>query len=216
MLDPNDRRLQFGWLWEGRSDEAQWAAGWAGVMSLPRVFSLSEDNLLRFEPAPELKQLRGTHQSVKDFTILPISLTQFREIQGDCLEIQAEFVLDAATEVGIGVRCAPYGAERTLIRYDRLQGMLLIDRRRSSLSEDVERDIRSGPLTLAVGESLFLHIFLDRSVIEVFANNRLCMSSRIYPARTDSLGVRFFASGGSARIKVLDVWEMGPIKGEVS
>ncbi len=211
MLDPTGRRLQWGWLWEGRSDDAQWAAGWSGVMSLPRVLSLSADNMLRLEPAAELKQIRGTHQRVMDLSILPTSLAQLKEIQGDCLEIQAEFILDEATEVGIAVRCAPDGAEQTLIRFDRLQGRLLIDRQLSSLSEDVERDIRSGPLTLAAGEPLFLHMFLDRSVIEVFANYRLCMSSRVYPSRADSIGVGVFAHGGSARIKVLDVWEMRSI-----
>jgi len=211
MLDHKGCRLQFGWLWEGRGDEAQWAAGWAGVMSLPRVLSLSADSTLRFEPAPELKQLRGRHLCIKDLSILPTSLMQLTEIQGECLEIQAEFILDEATEVGIGVRCATDGVEQTLIRYDRLQADLLIDRQRSSLSEDVERDIRSGPLELAAGESLFLHIFLDHSVIEVFANYRLCMSSRVYPSRTDSQGVGFFARGGSARIKVLDIREMRSI-----
>ncbi len=210
MLDHKGRRLQFGWLWEGRSEEAQWAAGWAGVMTLPRVLSLSVDNSLRFEPAPELEQLRGTHQCLKDLSILPTSLVQLREIEGDCLEIQAEFILDEATKVGIGVRCTPDDAEQTLIHYDRLQGVLLIDRQKSSLCKDVERDIRSGPLV--ADESLFLHIFLDRSVIEVFANYKLCMSSRIYPSRTDSLGVGFFAHGGSARIKALDVWEMESTK----
>ncbi len=126
-----------------------------------------------------------------------------------------EFILDEATEVGIGVRCAPDGAEQTFIRYDRLHGMLLIDRQQSSLSEDVELVNRSGPLALAANESLFLHIFLDRSVIEVFANYRLCMSSRIYPSRTDSLGVGLFARGGNARVKVLDVWEMRSIRADV-
>jgi beta-fructofuranosidase len=209
MLDPTGRRLQWGWLWEGRSDEAQWAAGWAGVMSLPRVLSLSADNMLRLEPAPELKQLRGAHQRTMDLSIPPTSLIQLDEVWGDCIEIKAELVPGEATELGIGVRCAPDGTEQTLIRYDRLQGHLVIDRQRSSLSEDVERDIRAGPLTLAADEPLLLHIFLDRSVIEVFANYRLCMSSRIYPSRTDSLGIGCFVLGGSARIKALDIWEMG-------
>ena len=209
MFDPTGRRLQFGWLWEGRSDEAQWAAGWSGVMSLPRVLSLSADKTLRFEPVSELKQLRGKHWHLEDFSILPTSSTLLSEMRGDCLEIQLEFIPDEATEAGIGVRYSPDGAEQILIRYDRLQGMLLIDRQRSSLSKEVERDIRSGSLSLASGEPLFLHIFLDRSVIEVFANYRLCMSSRVYPSRRDSLGVGFFARGGNARIKKLDVWEMG-------
>jgi beta-fructofuranosidase len=211
LLDPTGRRLQCGWLWEGRSDESQYDAGWAGVLSLPRVLSLSEDNMLRLEPAPELRQLRGIHKSVMDLSIVSTSLMQLGEIQGECLEIQVEFILDEATELSIGVRCSPDGAEKTFIRYDRLQGSLLIDRQKSSLSEDVERDIRTGPLTLAADEPLFLHIFLDRSVIEVFANYRLCMSSRIYPSRTDSLGIGFFALGGSASINVLDVWEIKSI-----
>ncbi len=211
MLDPKGRRLQFGWLWEGRSDEAQWAAGWAGVMSLPRVLTLAEDNTLRFDPAEEIKQLRGMHQRLSDLSILPKSLMLLEELQGDCLEIQVEFMLDQATEVGIGVRCSPDCEEQTLILYDCLQGLLHIDRQRSSLSEEVERDIRSGPLRLAPDESLFLHIFLDCSVIEVFANYRLCMSSRIYPSRNDSNSVSVFAHGGNARIKVLDAWEMESI-----
>ena len=215
MLDPTGRRLQFGWLWEGQSDEAQWTAGWSGVMSLPRVLSLSTDNMLRFEPASELQQLRGKHWQRKNFSVLPTSFTLVREMRGDCLEIQVEFILDEATEVGIGVRCAQDGAEQTFIRYDRLHGMLLIDRQRSSLSKEVEQDIRSGPLALAAHESLFLHIFLDRSVIEVFANYRLCMSSRVYPSRTDSLGVGFFVHGGTAKIKALDVWEMRSIRADV-
>ncbi len=212
MPDPQGRRLQFGWLWEGRSDEAQWAAGWAGVMSLPRVLTLTADNMLRFEPVPEIKQLRGSHRSLSDYSMLPTSLTQIEGIQGDCLEIQIECILDQTTEVGIAVRCSPDCEEQTLILYNCLQGLLQIDRQRSSLSEDVERDIRSGPLRLASGESLFLHIFLDCSVIEVFANYKLCMSSRVYPSRNDSLGMGVFVKGGSARIKALDIWEMQAIK----
>lgn len=211
LLDLKGRRLQFGWLWEGRSEVAQWAAGWSGVMSLPRVLTLSTDTKLRFEPASELKQLRGTHQGLRNLFIPHTSRTQLEEIRGNCLEIQVELMLDEATEVGIGVLCSPDCVEQTLIRYDRVQELLHIDGQQSSLSEDVKRDIRSGTLALASDETLFLHIFLDRSVIEVFANYRLCMSSRVYPSRTDSRGVCVFARGGSARIKALDAWEMESI-----
>src|SRR3989442_10188519 len=181
-------------------------------MSLPRVLSLSADNTVSLEPVPELKQLRGTHQRVMDLSILPTSLMQLGEVQGDCLEIQAELVPDEATELVIGGRCAPDGTEQTLIRYDGLQGRLLIDRQRSSMSEDVQRDIRAGPLPLAPDEPLLLHIFVDCSVIEVFANYRLCMSCRAYPSRSDSLGVGLFARGGNARLKSLDAWEMESIR----
>ncbi len=71
---------------------------------------------------------------------------------------------------------------------------------------------RTGPLPLAPDEPLLLHIFIDCSVIEVFANYRLCMSCRVYPSRSDSLGVGLFARGGNARLKSLDVWEMESIR----
>jgi beta-fructofuranosidase len=92
MLDSIGRRLLWGWLWEGRRDEAQWAAEWAGVMSLPRVLSLSADNVVILEPAPELKQLRGTHRRIVDLSIPPTSFMPLKDIQGDCLEIQVALV----------------------------------------------------------------------------------------------------------------------------
>jgi beta-fructofuranosidase len=58
---------------------------------------------------------------------------------------------------------------------------------------------------------LRLHIFLDRSVLEVFANEHTCLASRIYPTRPDSLGVDLFARRGQVRLKSLEVWEMGSI-----
>jgi beta-fructofuranosidase len=67
------------------------------------------------------------------------------------------------------------------------------------------------PLPLAPGESLQLHVFLDRSVVEVYANSRICLASRIYPERADSLGFGPFAERGDAPAVVLDVWEMKPI-----
>jgi beta-fructofuranosidase len=56
---------------------------------------------------------------------------------------------------------------------------------------------------------LKLQLFLDGSVLEVFANDKTCLSSRIYPTRPDSLGLGLFASGGRARLRAVDVWEMG-------
>ncbi len=57
-------------------------------------------------------------------------------------------------------------------------------------------------------ESLKLHVFLDRSVIEVFVNGRVCMTSRSYPTRHDSIHIRFFAKGGAGVLKTAQVWDM--------
>jgi len=52
---------------------------------------------------------------------------------------------------------------------------------------------------------------LDRSVVEVFANGRLCLTKRVYLSRSDSLGLCLFAEGGSATVHSVDAWEMAPI-----
>ena len=51
------------------------------------------------------------------------------------------------------------------------------------------------------------------SVLEVFANGRLCLTQRIYPTRADSLGVSVFARGGEAILNSLDAWTITPTVG---
>ena len=64
---------------------------------------------------------------------------------------------------------------------------------------------------LAQGKPLRLHVFVDRSIVEVFDDTGLGLTKRVYPTRTDSVGVRVFTLGGDARIRSLDIWEMASI-----
>ena len=61
------------------------------------------------------------------------------------------------------------------------------------------------------GESLKLHIFIDRSMAEVFVNGKACVAARVYPGRDDSLGVALRAQGADAELTSLDAWQMGTI-----
>ncbi len=208
--DKQGRRIMFGWLWEGRSREAQDAAGWAGVMSLPRVLSALPDGQVEFRPAPELESLRGAQRRWENQRIEPAAATVL-EAQGDSLELIVTFAPTQADSVGIDLRRSPDGQEYTRIVYDRAQQRLSIDRLHASASDEDQHDIHSGALELADGEPLRLHIFVDRSVIEVFANDRVCAASRVYPSRPDSLGVALFAQGGAAEAQSIDIWEMGAV-----
>ena len=85
----------------------------------------------------------------------------------------------------------PDGSERAEITYDR----------------DAKR-LGDAPLELGASEDLVLRIYVDRSVIEAFANGRACHTARFYPSRDDCLGVGLFARGGRVTIKSVDVWAM--------
>jgi beta-fructofuranosidase len=210
LQDEQGRRIMFGWLWEGRSQEAHEAAGWAGVMSLPRVLSLRSDGWVSFEPASELTSLRGAHRRWEAIPVLP-SEYALSEVQGGCLEIVAELAPGDAAMCGVDVLRSPDGAEYTRVVYDWARRRLEIDRRRSSSNAEDQHDVQGADLELLDGELLRLRIFVDRSIVEVFANGRACVTSRVYPSRRDSLGVALFAEGGAAEARSIDVWEIGSI-----
>ena len=46
ILDSQGRHIMWGFIGEGRSTEAQQAAGWSGVMALPRELALRDDGKL--------------------------------------------------------------------------------------------------------------------------------------------------------------------------
>lgn len=208
LLDATGRRVMFGWLWEGRDEASQRAAGWAGVQSLPRVLTLTPDGDLGIKPLPELAMLRGTHRRYESLPIRPDA--PLLERGGDCLELAAQIVPGAARTVGLRLCCSPGKEEETRVLYNHEAGTLAVDRERSSQSPETKahRDQREAPFVLAPGEPLRLRVFLDRSVIEVYANDRCCLTSRIYPSRPDSLGIGLLAEGGSATCSLLDVWEI--------
>jgi beta-fructofuranosidase len=42
----------------------------------------------------------------------------------------------------------------------------------------------------------------------VFANERQCLTLRVYPDRDDSVGVSLFTRGGSAKFSGVESWQM--------
>jgi beta-fructofuranosidase len=209
FVDSHGRRILWGWIREGRSDAAQRASGWAGVMSLPRVLSMDSQGALQIEPLPELAALRG-----KQYRIAAKELSGYApvsEFKGDSLEIHLEVDPGDAKEVGIAIRRSPDAAEETTIAYDVASRNVVLDTGRSSLNADANRVIHKSPLELRSGEVLRLTVFVDASVVEVFANRRSCLTARIYPTRPDSLGVGLFARGGRARLQSMDAFEIQAI-----
>ena len=64
------------------------------------------------------------------------------------------------------------------------------------------------PFPLQHDGVLELKIFVDRSVIEIFVNSRVCLVQRVYPLRSDSTQFRVFSVDGRLQVKQLRKWEM--------
>ncbi len=220
MGDDKGRRLMWGWLREGRPSAAQQAAGWSGTLSLPRVLDLDAAGRLRSVPGPELRALRGRRHTVGSLDLNGDQSHTLAGVTGGSLEIVAEFAPSATGKVGLGVFCSPDGAEQTQITYNFVNDRLELDCQDSSLDLTTDRGVSGGPLFRDANAPLRLHVFLDGSVIEVFANGRAA-ATRVYPTRPDSVGVTVFGSEprgselydtpADLRLTSLEAWEMGAI-----
>ena len=180
------------------------------MVSLPRVLELDGSGRLIQAPAAGMETLRKNHRRVEGLDLKTGELS-IHDLRGDSLEVRARFeVADVAT-FGVLVRCSPDGREQTAIEIDPVEQTLTVDRTKSSLDPEALLTKETGSIgTVAAGDELELSIFLDKSVIEVFANGAAA-TSRIYPMRADSLGVSLFATGAGVRLKELDAWELGSI-----
>ncbi|MCX6998128.1 MAG: glycoside hydrolase family 32 protein [Kiritimatiellaeota bacterium] len=182
--------------------------GWDGVMSLPLVYSLAKDNSLMVHPVKEIEKLRFGH---KELAARPISSNKeevFQGIGGKAVEIKAVLKPGTAREVGLKALQSPDGGEYTVIRFS-ADNKLSIDTSHSSELKNLKpRAPETGPLVLEKGEPLELRIFLDRSIVEVFANGRLFLGVRVYPTKEDAGGVSLFSTGGDAELVSLQAWQM--------
>jgi beta-fructofuranosidase len=187
-------------------------AGWCGVMSLPLELKLLAGGKLGIEPVEELKLLRREQHSFAKLILKPGSGGLPENIQGDSLEIEAVFEPGPTAEFGINLLSSPDGEEQTHLVYDASRQILSLDCTASSLSSAADRNLHEAPLSPDTDGCLKLHIYLDHSVLEVFANGHTCLAGRVYPTRPDSLGMNLFARRGQTGLKSLDIWKMKSIE----
>jgi len=219
MEDDQGRRVWWAWLHEKRSTNAQVAAGWAGVMSLPRLLTLRSGGTLGVEPIPELRVLRRKQKHISDKIVEPNSPALLDDFASDCAELEAEFDLGDAQQAGLRVRATSDGSEETLVGFDCGTQSLFCDTTHSSKDPETTNlpsflgtnGIQRGSLKLKIGEPLHLRIYIDASVIEIFANGKISLSERVYPRNPASLGIGLFSSGGKARLRSMTLWELKPI-----
>lgn len=208
LLDDQGRRIMWAWLKDRDNWKMRTEGGWSGVMSLPRVLALGDDDRLRMTVPEEIEGLRYNPRSRAAGT-LTVKENAELNVRGDSLELMLEIEPGDAKQYGLRVRCSPNGEEETLVYYDADDKKLKIDTRKSSLKEG-PKSIESGPLELNAGETLKLRVFIDKSVIEVFANDRQAVMRRVYPTRDDALGIKLFSVDGKYTVRSLKAWNMMP------
>ena len=209
------RRLWVGWLnnWLYGADIP--TAPWRSAQSVPRALSLRADALgdlwLVQRPVEELKTLRRTHRRLDARAIAEGTHDLSGEgIAGAAIELVVELEVGDATEVGLKVRQGE--GEETVIGYDALRKEVFVNRYGSGEKafHPTFADLFEASMNAPEGR-LKLHVFVDWSSVEVFADDgAIVFSSQIFPS-PDSDGVSVYAEGGTARLASLDMWTLDSV-----
>ncbi len=182
LQEESGRRLLCGWV-----NGFPGGRGWRHCLTLPRVLDLAPDGALLQRPAPELVKLRG--RQPRALNIGPLS---------DALEIVVQLDRGEAKSVGLKVCRSADGSRAATVSWD---------------GSHLDVAGLRVPQTLPAGEKdLKLHVFLDRSLLEVYAaDGRVCVSRVISRTHPEDVGVEVFAEGGKAIVRALSAWPVGTI-----
>jgi beta-fructofuranosidase len=190
LLTPDGRRVMWAWCLGGGN------ALWDGIQSLPRELSLPQDGVLRIKPLRELEQLRYNPVRETDLTVASSQPYRLKAIAGDALEIQVTITQGEAKRYGVKLHGNPQNGGG-------------IDVVVEPGSQTLKLGATTAPFKLAPGEDIQLRIFVDRRIIEVFANDRQAVFKQ-HAYAPEEVGICLFSEGGAMRVKEVKGWKMQP------
>jgi beta-fructofuranosidase len=208
LVDDKGRQIMWSWIFDDRPDSVINFSGWTGMYGLPRSLWVASDGTLRIRPAKELESLRMKEETVPGVNVNPGTDHKLKGLGRELQELEIIFLPTSAIRYGVKVCASADGREKTIIYYDSSDKKLKFDTRESGLSYG-RKIIEEAPLELKKGEPLVLRIFIDKSIVEVFANDRQAIARMIYP----TLGghdISLFSEGGLTEVKSLKAWELSP------
>ena len=188
LLTPDGRRVNWTWFHGGHVK---------GIQSLPTELELSSNGILRMRPIKELESLRYDKQTRKKVTVKKDAPVMLEKIKGQHLELKMVVKKPGEHNFGVDVLCDEQGQTGLRINVNRENNLL-------------EVGSEKAPFVLNKGEALTLRIFVDTTLVEVFANERqIIMTDK--PRDADAKindGVALFSQGQDIQIDKITAWKM--------
>lgn len=213
---PDELRM-IGWMNNWNYAAVVPTSPWRGAMTLPRVLSLAEfRGSLRLVQKP-IEQLRSLRE--EEFQYDGASAADLNRKLAVWPNRNQTFELEATIRPGSAEQIVwsllQGQNEETLVGFDMAKQQLFVDRSRCAGAHFSKafpaRTV--APLDLA-GAPLQLHIFVDRSSVEVFAQDgRVVMTNLVFP-KASSTGLSLRLSGGALQSADVHVWKLRSIWGD--
>lgn len=196
LVDDKNRQIVWTWLRDNLQDDFV-RFGWSGVYGLPRNVWY-EDDELKMAPVKELDALQYGHIA-------------YSESDGDTVKVEdgelcrIKGVWSGNEKAGVAVRVSDDGSQYVEIYHSPEEKKLIMDTTKCGGEGNKVRE--EAPFELKEGETLSIDVFIDRSVIEVYANKRQAICRRVYPTCPEnSKGVKLIG----AKPQKLDTYKMFP------
>ncbi|KAG5984641.1 hypothetical protein E4U55_003862 [Claviceps digitariae] len=222
--DEHDRLLQLGWADESAKKHIVQGQGWAGCLGHPRELTQVKRPVvsgapswpewkvdetsgtmttLGIRPAPQVETLRAGAS-----TAGPEALASFNHLSSTNFELKAKFSnLTGSEKFVFHVLSSPDGQETTRLIFDLESHTITVDRSQSSLEQLGTNSPDGGHLRLLPGEDLDIRIFVDVSMIEIYANDRFALTSRVYPSLDVSTKTCYDFGGFDPQNIELEYWQ---------
>jgi levanase len=207
---PQDQRIMLGWMNNWDYANTIPTSPWRSAMSLPRQVGLTQTAAgpRLVQKAVQQVDSLGTKSSYSEKrarSITPGMHVLPSAAWGQVQKIDVTFAPGTAAKSGITV--LGNGNSSTVIGYEKATGSLYVDRTKSGNTafHPLFTSVDSAPVTPDASGNVKLSIYVDRSSVEVFAQNGLrTITDQVFPEQGASQ-VALFAEGGTAQLKSITV-----------
>jgi len=185
LLTPDGRRVMWAWIISDNDP--------TGIQSLPRELELPDDGILRIKPLKELEILRSDEWVSDDILIHQNTVHPFPELSINTLEMSITFSAPLSEEFGVNLMAD----DQLKITAGAGRGMITIG-------------TINPPFKLEEGEDLTLRIFIDKNIVEVFANDR---QAAVYTHKNlgENISISLFNNGKDLVVKEMKMWKINSI-----
>lgn len=211
VLTADGRRVMWAWLTSPGPDNRLLDKT---IQSLPRELDLPADHVLRIRPARELESLRYEPQVVPSIE-LSHPLVGFNERIPPAGAPQLQRIAELPGEsVEVRITISKEQAERKLIGFTLFSdgmggGLPVLLRPENGTLRVGTTEAPFAVSDLPPGEDLVLRVFVDKYLVEVFANDRQAVVAS-FPEYEGRLGLDAYSVGAPTTIEKLEIWKLKP------
>ena len=191
FLTKDKRRVMLAWLMNLPLSPT-------GVQSLPRELELPKDGVLRIAPLRELEKLRYDKNCEQNIAVKANGTFAIEGVSSDAYELELKIDAPAAKEFGVDVLCDANGNAGLRIGVN-------------AESKALQVGTVNAPFELAEGEELELRVFIDKNLVEVFANGRQAALSALETFTAEHVYARLFTVGSDLHVDTVTTWKMKTI-----